>query len=518
MMKLIKIGPHFGYHPEPDKSFVICPLADQAAAKAAFEAVGLNKVSYVRGHRYVGGFVGSTAMKNRWLDPKVVDWVEGVKKLAMVAERYPQSAYAGFTQSLQAEWQYICRCVPGAGQHLEPVETAIRELFIPALLGVPGAEVKDGLRTLLGNGVKQGGLNIRNPVEGAARTHQASVEAGETLVASLMAGGELDLELHQQTVRKAGATARKERVEGEQAFLKGMMATSSRAVKKRLERIGECGAWLSTTPNKLNGNLLSMEEWRDNARLRYGWRPIGLCERCDGCGAGFSVEHALSCKKGGLVGQRHDDVADESGELSAMALTPSRVSYEPEIFSGKDVVAGQRGEGEVANQTTTGGAGAKGPTRSNVAGDEARGDVAVHGLWKRGQTCIMDIRVTDTDSKSYSTTSSEKVLEKAAKLKRDKYAKACLERRRSFTALVYSVDGLACKEAKAFERRVASLLASKWDRRYSEMVSFVRTRMSIAIVRSNTLLLRGARNHGRAMRPVIEDAAALNAMEGMREC
>ena len=172
----------------------------------------------------------------------------------------------------------------------------------------------------------------------------------------------------------------------------------------------------------------------------------------------------------------------------------------------------------MANQTTTGGAGAKGPTRSNVAGDEARGDVAVHGLWKRGQTCIMDIRVTDTDSKSYSTTSSEKVLEKAAKLKRDKYAKACLERRRSFTALVYSVDGLACKEAKAFERRVASLLASKWDRRYSEMVSFVRTRMSIAIVRSNTLLLRGARNHGQAMRPVIEDAAALNAMEGMREC
>ena len=60
-------------------------------------------------------------------------------------------------------------------------------------------------------------------------------------------------------------------------------------------------------------------------------------------------------------------------------------------------------------------------------------------------------------------------------------------------------------------------MASKWERRYSEMVGFVRTRMSIAIVRSNTMLLRGARFHGRPMRPVLEDSAALNAMDEMRE-
>ncbi len=455
-------------------------------------------------------------MKDRWLDEKIVDWVEGVKRLAMVAERYPQSAYAGFTQSLQAEWQYICRCIPGAEEYLGPVETAIRELLIPSLLGIPATEVVGGLRALLANGVKQGGLNIRNPVEGAARTHQASVEAGETLVSLLLEGGSLDLELHQATVKKAGSAARKDRVEGELAFLKGMIASSSKTVKRRLERIGRTGSWLTATPNKLNGNLLSMEEWRDNARLRYGWRPLGLCDRCDGCGAGFSVEHALGCKKGGLVGQRHDDVVDESGELASLALTPSRVSYEPEIFSGKDVVAGQRSEEETTQ--TTGVGGTNGSKKSNVAGDEARGDVAVHGLWKRGQTCILDVRICDTDAKSYLSSSSEKVLERGAKLKKDKYAKACLERRRSFTPLVYSVDGLACKEAQAFERRVASLLAAKWDRQYSEMVGFVRTRMSIAIVRANTLLLRGARSNTRAMRPVLEDAAALNAMDVVREC
>ena len=77
--------------------------------------------------------------------------------------------------------------------------------------------------------------------------------------------------------------------------------------------------------------------------------------------------------------------------------------------------------------------------------------------------------------------------------------------------LVYSVDGMACKEAKAFEKRVASLLASKWDRRYSEMVGFVRGRMSLAIIRSNTMLLRGAQA-GRAWKPQIEDSAGVEAL------
>ncbi len=75
---------------------------------------------------------------------------------------------------------------------------------------------------------------------------------------------------------------------------------------------------------------------------------------------------------------------------------------------------------------------------------------------------------------------------------------------------------MPCKEAKAFERRIASLLAAKWERPYSKMVGFVRTRILVAIVRSNTLLLRGARSDGRATRPIVEDGAAVDAM-GMTE-
>ena len=73
---------------------------------------------------------------------------------------------------------------------------------------------------------------------------------------------------------------------------------------------------------------------------------------------------------------------------------------------------------------------------------------------------------------------------------------------------------MACKEAKAFEKRVASLLASKWDWRYSEMVGFVRGQMSLAVIRANTMLLRGARSSRRFCRPEIEDGAGMEAIVG----
>ena len=503
---LCKIGPMFGYFPAPAKSFYICPLATVAKAKAAFSAAGMDSVKDCRGHRYVGGFAGSMAMRDRWIEPKVAGWVEGIKALSKVAVRYPQAAYFGFCASLQSEWQYLSRVVQGVEVHLQPVEDAIRKFFIPALLCIQPSEVTDQFRRILTHGVKMGGLNIRDPCACAARLYQSSSEASAVLVQSLIEHGTLDSVGHKQCVRKAGADARKERMLEEKEFLDEMKASAPKAVKRRLERFGNTGAWLTATPNALDGTLLSAHEFVDNVRIRYGLKPVGLCERCDGCGERFTVEHGLSCKKGGLVSIRHDDARDEAANLCAMALTNSRVSCEPLIFYGKDVNASQETGAE---------AGVAAGNVSNEAGDEARGDIAAHGLIKRGETCIMDIRVTDTDAKCYQSSSSEKCLERAAKSKKDKYLQPCIERRRSFIPLVYSVDGMACKEARAWEKRIASLLANKHDRQYSEMVGFVRSRMSLAIIRSNTMLLRGARQ-GRAFRPELDDSAAFDALSRSR--
>ncbi len=82
----------------------ICPKEEEAEARAAFKAAGLH-VNFCRGKRNVGDFVGLEAMLGRWLDPKVKKWVAGVEILACIASRFPQTAYAGLTSSLQGKWQ-----------------------------------------------------------------------------------------------------------------------------------------------------------------------------------------------------------------------------------------------------------------------------------------------------------------------------------------------------------------------------------------------------------------------------
>ena len=72
------------------------------------------------GAQYLGSFLGSDEDRQEWLRPQIQTWVKGIKKLATVAHRFPQTAYAGLVQSLQSEWTYLQRVVPDCGMALAP--------------------------------------------------------------------------------------------------------------------------------------------------------------------------------------------------------------------------------------------------------------------------------------------------------------------------------------------------------------------------------------------------------------
>jgi hypothetical protein len=236
----------------------------------------------------------------------------------------------------------------------------------------------------------------------------------------------------------------------------------------------DAGAWLTAMPDALNGTALSADEFRDNLRIRLGLEPTSLPHCCEGCGQRFSVEHAMSCKKGGLVMLRHNDVAAEWHHLCAQALTPAAVTDEPLIHTSRDVR--QAGANGTAPQP------------------ELRGDVSAHGFWRRGTTAIFDIRVTDTEVASNRGMDPKKVLKRHETEKKKKYNELCQARHRHFTPLVFSVDGLQGTECLAASKRLASLLAAKWKRSYSEVCGYVRSRLSVALARSASRCLRADRD------------------------
>jgi hypothetical protein len=432
----------------------------------------------------------------------VAKWVAAVETLAKVAVKYPQTAYAGFTFCLQNEWQYLQRVVADTGPFFEPLEKAIRCHFLPALLGLGAGDIDGKYRELLTHSVTKGGLAVRNPVDTAASVHKASLEATLHLTQSLVDDSvKFDIGSHLATAKAAGQAARSGRLEREQRTLDAR-ARESPADGRRDKRNCASGVWLSIVPSRLNGTSISADEWRDNVRLRYNHLPLDMPQQCDGCHEHMTVEHALSCKKGGLVHIRHDDVADEWRHLCGIALSPGRVEREPKIYSCVGRRAREAGIAVVDTPATGG--------RDGMQTTEERGDAAVHGFWQRCRTTIFDVRITDTDARSARGRDFAKVLAAHEKEKKNKYLQPCLQMRKDFTPLVYSVDGIAGREARNAERKLATHLAAKWGKGYSEMVHYVRVRMALAVVRANSLLIRGSRDRQRASRPQIVDGSAMN--------
>ena len=124
---------------------------------------------------------------------------------------------------------------------------------------------------------------------------------------------------------------------------------------------------------------------------------------------------------------------------------------------------------------------------------------------------MFDIRIVNLDTGSYLCMTSEKALAKAEKEKKDLYLQAYLEHRRTFTLMVYSAYGIPGADALAAQKRLAALLSYKMKWEYSGMCGFVKARMSLAIVKSNILLLRGPCGKGVLFRkqPELTDGAVM---------
>ena len=116
----------------------------------------------------------------------------------------------------------------------------------------------------------------------------------------------------------------------------------------------------------------------------------------------------------------------------------------------------------------------------------ARFDIAANGFWGgRFERTFFDIRVFNFYASSNRQSSIDKCYRKHELEKKWAYEQRIREvEHSSFTPLVLSASGRLAKEATISYKRLASLLAEKWDEPYSCTMNWLRCTLSSSLLRS----------------------------------
>ena len=158
----------------------------------------------------------------------------------------------------------------------------------------------------------------------------------------------------------------------------------------------ENSSWFTTLPLEEYGFALHKSAFRDALALRYGWLPLCTPTHC-ACGSTFSVDHALSCPKGGLPSIRHNEIRD----LTAKLLTEvcSQVATEPEL----QPVSPEEFSLSTANTQ-----------------DGARLDIDMNGFWGgRSERAFVDVRVFNPFAPSNISSSLSSCYKKHENIKKE---------------------------------------------------------------------------------------------------
>ena len=158
------------YCPKPAKTILLIKDSSlMQAAQKIFKDDGI-KISD-QGERLLGSVIEKELFREQCIKNKVESGVKDVQSLSKYAQDDPQATYSAFTKGLSSRWTHFQRTVPDASELFEPLENAIRDQLIPALLG---REVSDVERQILALPIRHGGLGLIAPRETAKTEYEHS--------------------------------------------------------------------------------------------------------------------------------------------------------------------------------------------------------------------------------------------------------------------------------------------------------------------------------------------------------
>ena len=476
-------GPTLGYFPNAKKCWLITKPDREDAGRKIFADTLVNVTS--EGHKHLGAALGSRPFLEKYVGEKVEDWVQQINKLAIFAVSQPQACYAAFTFGLRHRWTYFLRTLPDITELLEPLERAISKLLIPS---ITDHQVTANDRVLLSLPVRMGGLGFENPQQSSPLEYESSVAVTEPLVECIIAQSHQPPE--EADMRSRSLKTRTKKMEMLDKKLEEIKTDLPPRSLKAVDLACEKGAssWLTVLPLRELGYNLNKQEFRDAIKMRYNWGIPDLPKVCI-CGDVFDIDHAMICKRGGLVIQRHNEIRDLEAEL--LSAVCKDVEVEPTL---------QPLSGETLNNG------------ANTSSD-ARLDIHARSFWERQRSVFFDVRVCHPCADSYREQTPAQIYRQHESEKKRKYANRVLEvEQGTFTPLIFSTTGGMGTECKMFHKRLAELLSIKKNESYATTMSWVRAKVSFALLRSALLCLRGTRNIRKTFDTTDIDFTLENAM------
>ena len=130
--------------------------------------------------------------------------------------------------------------------------------------------------------------------------------------------------------------------------------------------------------------------------------------------------------------------------------------------------------------------------RSAIVEEHARLDVAVSGLWGcRFERTVLDMRVFNPHAHLNRSATHTTVYRRHEKEKRRCYEERVREvEHATFMPVVLSASGGMGRAATSLYRRIALLRAERRKEQYYHVISYVRCRLSFALLRSCIMCLR----------------------------
>ncbi|KAG0720148.1 hypothetical protein GWK47_049053 [Chionoecetes opilio] len=138
-------------------------------------------------------------------------------------------------------------------------------------------------------------------------------------------------EIDQSVIAEQKKRFSRDRQQGQKTSLEHLSTILPPDTVRKIHIAQETGAsnWLTSLPIRAKGFNLNKQEFVDAVALRYGWPVEGLPNTCV-CGSPNNVDHTMTCKKGGFVCIRHDEVRDLTASM--LREVCQDVSTEPTLL------------------------------------------------------------------------------------------------------------------------------------------------------------------------------------------